>query len=110
MQAAVTARAALETELRRAIEVGQFLLYYQPVREFRTGEIVGSEALLRWNHPKRGIVAPSEFIPTLESSGLIAEVGRWVVDEACRQAAEWATRLPSIGWTAVNVSAAQLRA
>ena len=102
-------RLVLESELRRAVEHRQFMLYYQPVRDFRTGEIVGSEALLRWNHPKRGIVAPSEFIPTLESSGLIAEVGRWVVDEACRQAAEWATRLPSIGWTAVNVSAAQLR-
>jgi diguanylate cyclase (GGDEF)-like protein/PAS domain S-box-containing protein len=102
-------RLVLESELRRAVERKQFLLYYQPVRDFQTGEIVGSEALLRWNHPKRGIVAPGEFIPTLESSGLIAEVGRWVVDEASRQAAEWAATLPSMRWTAVNVSAAQLR-
>jgi diguanylate cyclase (GGDEF)-like protein/PAS domain S-box-containing protein len=102
-------RLVLESELRRAVEHKQFMLYYQPVRDFRSGEIVGSEALLRWNHPKRGIVQPSEFIPTLESSGLIAEVGRWVVDEACRQAAEWSTKVPSIQWTAVNVSAAQLR-
>jgi len=102
-------RLVLESELRRAVERKQFLLYYQPVRDFRTGEIVGSEALLRWNHPKRGIVAPGEFIPTLESSGLIGEVGQWVLDEACRQTAEWATQLPSLQWTAVNVSAAQLR-
>jgi len=102
-------RLVLESELRRAVQRKQFVLYYQPVHDFRTGEIVGSEALLRWNHPKRGLVGPTDIIPTLESTGLIGEVGRWVVDEACRQAAEWATRLPSIRWTAVNVSAAQLR-
>ena len=106
---ASTRRLVLESELRRAVERRQFLLHYQPVRDFRTGEIVGSEALLRWNHPKRGIVGPTEIIPTLEATGLIGEVGRWVVDEVCRQAAEWATRLPSVRWTAVNVSAAQLR-
>lgn len=102
-------RMVLESELRRAVEHGQFVLHYQPVCDLGTGEIVGSEALLRWNHPKRGIVAPTEFIPTLESTGLIAEVGRWVMDEACRQAAVWSTQLPSLRWTAVNVSAAQLR-
>ncbi len=102
-------RLVLESELRRAVERGQFALHYQPVFDLGTGEIVGSEALLRWNHPKRGIVAPSEFIPTLESTGLIAEVGRWVMDETCRQAAAWSTQLPSLRWTAVNVSAAQLR-
>ncbi len=102
-------RVVLEGELRRAIERRQFLLYYQPVREFRTGEIVGSEALLRWSHPKRGIVLPTEIIPTLEATGLIGEVGRWVMDEVCRQAADWAQTLPSVRWTAVNVSAAQLR-
>lgn len=102
-------RVVLESELRRAIEHRQFVLHYQPVRALSTGEIVGSEALLRWNHPKRGIVPPAEFIPTLETSGLIAEVGRWVVDEACRQAAEWSRTLPTIRWTALNVSAAQLR-
>ena len=102
-------RVVLEGELRRAVERRQFLLYYQPVRDFRTGEIVGSEALLRWNHPKRGIVGPTEIIPTLEATGLIGDVGRWVMDEVCRQAAEWTTTLPSIRWTAVNVSAAQLR-
>ncbi len=102
-------RLVLESELRRAVEHKQFVLHYQPVCDLATGEIVGSEALLRWNHPKRGIVAPAEFIPTLESTGLIAEVGRWVVDESCRQAAVWAKQLPSLRWTAVNVSAAQLR-
>jgi diguanylate cyclase (GGDEF)-like protein/PAS domain S-box-containing protein len=102
-------RVVLESELRRAVERQQFILHYQPVRDLRSGEVVGSEALLRWNHPKRGLVGPTELIPTLESSGLIAEVGRWVVDEACRQAATWAVEVPSLQWTAVNVSAAQLR-
>jgi len=102
-------RLVLESELRRAVERKQFVLYYQPVHDLLTGDIVGSEALLRWRHPKRGLVSPTEIIPTLESTGLIGDVGRWVVDEACRQAAEWAARLPALRWTAVNVSAAQLR-
>jgi diguanylate cyclase (GGDEF)-like protein/PAS domain S-box-containing protein len=102
-------RLVLESELRRAVERNQFALVYQPVRDLRSGEIVGSEALLRWNHPTRGVIGPAEFIPALESTGLIVGVGRWVVDEACRQAAVWASQVPSLRWTAVNVSAAQLR-
>ena len=102
-------RLVLESELRRAVERNQFALVYQPVQDLRSGEIVGSEALLRWNHPTRGVIGPVEFIPVLESTGLIVQVGRWVVDEACRQAAVWASQVPSLRWTAVNVSAAQLR-
>jgi diguanylate cyclase (GGDEF)-like protein/PAS domain S-box-containing protein len=101
-------RLVLENELRRAVERSQFVLAYQPVTDLRTGEIVGTEALLRWNHPTRGVVLPGEFISILESTGLIEPVGRWVVDEACRQAALWTTQVPSLRWTAVNVSAAQL--
>ena len=102
-------RLVLESELRRAVERKQFILAYQPVTDLRTGEIVGSEALIRWNHPTRGIVPPGEFISVLESTRLIEPVGRWVVDEAVRQAAAWQQTLPSLAWTAVNVSAAQLR-
>ncbi len=102
-------RLVLENELRRAVDRKQFVLAYQPITDLRSGAIVGTEALIRWNHPTRGIVLPGEFITVLESTGLIEPVGRWVVDEACRQAAVWARQLPSLGWTAVNVSAAQLR-
>ena len=102
-------RMVLESELRRAVEHRQFVLHYQPVSDMRTGAIVGSEALLRWDHPKRGIVGPTEIIPLLEATGLINEVGRWVVDEACRQTAEWTAHLPAHHWVAVNVSAVQLR-
>jgi len=102
-------RLVLESELRRAVERSQFTLVYQAVTNLRTGEIVGCEALVRWNHPTRGIVAPTEFISVLEATGLIEPVGSWVLREACRQAAAWAHQLPSLRWTAVNVSPAQLR-
>jgi len=101
-------RLVLEGELRRAVEHRQFVLVYQPITNLRSGEIVGVEALVRWNHPTRGITAPAEFISVLETTGLIEPLGQWVVEEACRQAAAWAHQLPSLQWTAVNVSAAQL--
>jgi diguanylate cyclase (GGDEF)-like protein/PAS domain S-box-containing protein len=106
---ASTRRLVLEGELRRAVQQGQFVLHYQPVWDMRTAQVVGSEALLRWNHPKRGIVAPGQFIALLEYTGFIDEVGRWVVDEACRQAAVWQGQVPTLSWTAVNVSAVQMR-
>jgi EAL domain-containing protein (putative c-di-GMP-specific phosphodiesterase class I) len=106
---ASTRRHVMEMELRRAVEQGQFMLHYQPVRDMRTAQIVGTEALLRWNHPKRGVVLPGQFIPLLEYTGLIEAVGRWAVTEVCRQAAVWQVTLPSLQWTAVNVSAVQLR-
>ena len=102
-------RLVLESELRRAVDRKQFVLAYQPVIDLRSGEVVGSEGLIRWSHPTRGIVHPGEFVSILESTGLIEPVGRWVVDEACRQAAAWAATLPSMAWVSVNVSAAQLR-
>jgi len=105
---AAAKRLVFESELRRATDRKQFELVYQPITDLRTGEVVGTEALLRWNHPTRGLIGPTEFISALESTGLIEPVGMWVVDEACRQAAAWAVRLPSLRWTAVNVSPAQL--
>ena len=107
MQAAVEDRLTLELDLRARVERGEFFLMYQPIFDLETGRVLGVEALLRWNHPARGVVQPDTFIPLLEETKQIVEVGRWVLDEACRQAAEW--RLPERGmYVSVNVSARQL--
>jgi diguanylate cyclase (GGDEF)-like protein len=97
----------LEMDLRRAIERREFFLVYQPTFDIRRMAPTGVETLLRWRHPVRGVVAPNDFIPLLEDTGLIVEVGRWVLDEACRQAAAWRRGGHAIG-VAVNVSARQL--
>jgi diguanylate cyclase (GGDEF)-like protein len=107
MQDAVDAHRTLELDLRGALAAGQFFVLYQPIFELETGRISGVEALIRWRHPTRGVVGPAEFIPTLESTGLIVPVGRWVLDEACRQGAAW----QSVGHhlsVSVNLSAHQL--
>ena len=85
MQTTVDGHRRLEVDLHGALEAGQFFLVYQPTVDLLTGAFVGMEALLRWRHPERGVVMPDEFIPTLESSGLIVPVGAWVLEEACRQ-------------------------
>jgi diguanylate cyclase (GGDEF)-like protein len=82
-------RVIIEAELRRALENNEFVLYYQPQQTLSDQRIVGVEALLRWNHPERGLVSPGEFVPILEETGLIADVGDWVLAEAVRQAAQW---------------------
>ena len=102
-------RLKLETELRRALEREEFVLYYQPKVNLDSGKIVGMEALLRWQSADRGLVAPSEFIPLLEETGLIMPVGEWVLRAACQQACIWhAARLPSVH-IAVNLSTLQFK-
>ena len=109
MQARVEARAALEKELRRGLRAGQFLLHYQPQVD-GCGRVIGAEALLRWKHPRRGLVAPGEFIALAEETGLIVSLGQWVLEEACRQLNAWAQNPASAHLTlAVNVSARQFR-
>ncbi|OYQ42600.1 diguanylate cyclase [Rhodoferax sp. TH121] len=109
MQAQVTARTALETDLHRALEARQFLLYYQPQVD-EQGQTVGVEALVRWQHPVRGLVSPAEFIPVAESSGLILALGEWILETACKQLVRWAAHESTAGLSiAVNLSARQFR-
>jgi EAL domain-containing protein (putative c-di-GMP-specific phosphodiesterase class I) len=96
-------------ELRRAIDERQLLLYYQPKVSSRDGRIVGLEALIRWNHPTRGIIHPGEFIPILEESGLILEVGSWVLDQASEDFCAWTEKGLAPPRIAVNVSPVQLK-
>ena len=89
MHTELVQRVQLEADLRRALEAGELFLEYQPTFDLASGQIVGAEALARWQHPTRGLVPPTEFIPLAEASGLIRPLGAWVLREACRQAAEW---------------------
>ena len=107
MQAGVEARLELEADLSAAVQDGQFFLLYQPICELPSREVVGVEALIRWHHPARGIMLPETFIPLAEESGLIVPIGRWALNEACRQAAVWSADGLRIG-VSVNVSAYQL--
>ena len=107
MQDAIQLHIEFERDLRHALENNEFLLVYQPTFDLRDMAPKGVEALLRWRHPKRGIVQPNDFIPLLEETGLIVDVGRWVLAEACRQGAAWRAAGHLIGM-AVNVSGRQL--
>lgn len=102
-------RLMLESELRRAIERKELELYYQPKVRLGDGSLIGSEALLRWNHPQRGIVSPDKFIGIAEDSGLIVEIGEWVLHEACRVACTWNGADKPLHKVAINLSARQFQ-
>ncbi|MBX5177002.1 EAL domain-containing protein [Rhizobium lentis] len=105
MEAQMQLRHALEADLRAAVENGEFELHYQPLYDLAERRICGFEALIRWNHPFRGRVPPMDFIPLAEEVGLVVDIGRWVLRQACRDAAQWPENIK----VAVNVSAIQFR-
>jgi diguanylate cyclase (GGDEF)-like protein len=107
MQESIQKRAELEMDLHDAIERNEFFLAYQPTLTLSDMSTTGVEALIRWEHPKRGVIMPDEFIPLAEETGLISEIGRWVLERACAQGAAWRRDGYAIGM-AVNVSARQL--
>jgi diguanylate cyclase (GGDEF)-like protein len=110
MRSRVIEHMQIENDLRRAIQREELELHYQPVIQLRDGSIVAMEALLRWNHPDRGLVGPLGFIPVAEESRLIVPIGRWVIEQACRQAAAWQELHPDSApvSVAVNLSARQI--
>jgi diguanylate cyclase (GGDEF)-like protein/PAS domain S-box-containing protein len=108
MHERATERLDLEGGLRHALHRGELKLLYQPQVDMSSGRIVGAEALIRWNHPERGIVGPVSFIPIAEQTGMIVPIGAWVVEQACRQAAEWARTIDRPFTVSVNVSPRQL--
>jgi EAL domain-containing protein (putative c-di-GMP-specific phosphodiesterase class I) len=99
-----------ENDLRRALQRDEFVIHYQPVIRLHDGSIASMEALLRWDHPERGLIGPIAFIPVAEESRLIIPIGRWVIEQACRQAAAWQQLQPDAApvGVAVNLSARQL--
>ena len=107
MQSAAIDRLELKSDLDSALAGDQFFLLYQPIFDLDSASIRGVEALIRWQHPTRGVIAPNDFIPVLEDSGMIVEVGRWVLRDACAQAAAWHAR-GSTPTMSVNVSMRQL--
>jgi EAL domain-containing protein (putative c-di-GMP-specific phosphodiesterase class I) len=109
MNARTIERQTIEADLRGALKRQEFVLHYQPKINLQTGKITGTEALIRWMHPDRGLALPLQFIPVAEESGLILLIGQWVLGEACRQAQDWIDAgLPAVP-VAVNVSSLEFR-
>ncbi len=110
MRDSAQARFGMEADLRTALEHGELRLVFQPIVELQTGGVHGFEALLRWHRPKRGVILPPEFVPLAEQTGLIIPIGRWVLQEACRQARGWHDAFPAAGPVriSVNLSGKQL--
>jgi diguanylate cyclase len=109
MNRSVKNRRIVETQIRRALDHDQFTLHFQPNIDSHSGEVVGSEALIRWNSPDRGLVYPGEFIPIAEESSMIASIGEWVLRKACAQASEWRANGRAPSRVAVNLSPMQFR-
>ena len=107
MNASALEKLNLERSLRKALDRDEFVLYFQPLVHGTSGEIIGNEALLRWKHPERGLIAPGEFIPLAEETGLIVPIGQWVIESACKQNVQWQRAgLPSVP-VMVNLSTIQ---
>jgi EAL domain-containing protein (putative c-di-GMP-specific phosphodiesterase class I) len=103
------ATVQLERELKQALQQDEFVLFYQPQNDAADGTLVGCEALIRWNHPQRGLVLPGEFIAAAEASALIGDLGAWTIRAACAQISRWRTQGVQFGSIAVNVSALEFR-
>ena len=109
MNAALAAKLKLRSELQQALETQQFEVFYQPRVDLQSGRIVSAEALIRWQHPQRGMVPPDHFIPLAEETGLIVPIGAWVIDAVCAQQNAWLGRQVAIVPVAVNLSAVQFK-
>jgi diguanylate cyclase (GGDEF)-like protein/PAS domain S-box-containing protein len=111
MHTVALGRLELGTELQRAVDEAQFELHFQPIVTLDTADVIGAEALIRWRHPERGVLAPKQFLPLAEQSGLIVPIGRWALADACRTLAEWQETYPQTHpmYLSVNVSMRQLR-
>lgn len=111
MHARAVSRLRMESDLRQALERGEFEVFYQPIMNLEAGNLSGFEALVRWRHPERGLVPPADFIPVAEDTDMIIPIGRWVLHEACRQVREWQSAYPSDAplTISVNLSGKQLK-
>lgn len=109
MNVQIKKRLKLENQLRRAMKKKQFILHYQPLVDMTSGDILGVEALVRWEHPSMGTVPPNDFIPLAEESGIILKIGQWVLEESCKQNFQWRSRGVDSLYTSINISSKQFR-